>query len=156
MQVWTLRHQKAEAAGVVLIDKSPDTLEAFVDPDRMCQVIDNLLSNAIKYSPGGGDVVVRAWQDGDSAVLEVEDHGLGISEQDQHEVFTKFFRTGAVRQSAIPGVGLGLVISKSIVESHGGTIGVTSKLGDGTTFTVTLPLDGPAAKDLPQMREGAH
>ena len=132
---------KAAAAGVVLRDDCPETLQAFIDPDRIGQVVDNLLSNAIKYSPGGGEVEVRAWTAGGHAVLEVRDYGLGISEEDQREVFTKFFRTAAVRRTAIPGVGLGLVISKSIVEAHGGTIECTSTLGAGTTFTVTLPLD---------------
>ncbi|GLB68166.1 sensor histidine kinase [Arthrobacter mangrovi] len=132
---------KAAAAGVVLRDDCPETLLAFIDPDRIGQVVDNLLSNAIKYSPGGGEVEVRAWTAGGHAVLEVRDNGLGISEEDQREVFTKFFRTAAVRRTAIPGVGLGLVISKSIVEAHGGTIECKSTLGAGTTFTVTLPLD---------------
>jgi signal transduction histidine kinase len=133
---------RAEEAGVVLVDESPSDLEAFIDPDRMSQVMDNLLSNAIKYSPAGGRVTVRAWQAADGVGFEVEDHGMGIAEEDLGGVFTKFFRTPTVRRAAIPGVGLGLVITKAIVEAHGGAINFTSELGKGTTFRVLLPADG--------------
>ncbi|NMR30395.1 sensor histidine kinase [Crystallibacter degradans] len=133
---------RAEEAGVVLVNESPSDLEAFIDHDRMCQVMDNLLSNAIKYSPAGGRVTVRAWQAEGRVGFEVEDHGMGIAEEDLGGVFTKFFRTPTVRRAAIPGVGLGLVITKAIVEAHGGSISFTSKLGKGTTFTVLLPADG--------------
>jgi signal transduction histidine kinase len=133
---------RAEESGVVLVNESPGDLEAFIDHDRMCQVMDNLLSNAIKYSPAGGRVTVRAWQAADSVGFEVEDHGMGIAEEDLGGVFTKFFRTPTVRRAAIPGVGLGLVITKAIVEAHGGAINFTSELGKGTTFRVLLPADG--------------
>ena len=74
-------------------------------------------------------------------VLEVTDNGMGMSPEDQLEVFTKFFRTGQVKKAAIPGVGLGLVITKSIVEAHGGRITFESELGVGTTFRVELPVE---------------
>ena len=109
------------------------------DPVRLAQVLDNLLSNAIKYSPDGGTVTVSAWTDGICTCLEVQDTGMGMSEQDQKEPFTKFFRTGAVRQTGIPGAGLGLAISKNIVEAHGGTITLVSAPGAGSSFTVSLP-----------------
>jgi signal transduction histidine kinase len=70
----------------------------------------------------------------------VSDTGMGMSSEDQSEVFAKFFRTSSVRRTAIPGVGLGLPISKAIVEAHGGTIAVESKLGHGTTFTFRVPV----------------
>ena len=107
-------------------------------------MLDNLLSNAIKYSPDGGAVTVRAWSGPDSVVLEVKDNGMGMSPEDQREVFTKFFRTGQVKKAAIPGVGLGLVITKSIVEAHGGRISFESDPGAGTTFRVELPLGAPS------------
>jgi two-component system, OmpR family, phosphate regulon sensor histidine kinase PhoR len=147
---------KAEAGGIVLRYDCPERLQAFIDPDRIGQVMDNLLSNAIKYSPGGGEVEVLASTHGGHARLEVRDHGLGISAEDQQEVFTKFFRTAAVRRTAIPGVGLGLVICKSIVESHGGTIECRSALGAGTTFTVTLPLDEAQSGERRQAPAGVR
>ena len=105
-------------------------------------MLDNLLSNAIKYSPDGGRVIVRSFEEDGAAVLEVSDTGMGMSEADQAEVFTKFFRTSSVRQAAIPGLGLGLAISKSIAEAHGGTLTFTSVLGAGTTFRVSIPQRG--------------
>jgi signal transduction histidine kinase len=72
-------------------------------------------------------------------VCRVRDTGMGMSEKDQAEVFTKFFRSGNVRNTSIPGVGLGLSITKAIVEAHGGTIQLHSALGEGTTFTVKVP-----------------
>jgi signal transduction histidine kinase len=131
---------KADAARVVLKADAPARLDAHVDGPRISQVLDNLVSNAIKYSPDGGNVVVSLAQDGEQVICRVRDTGMGMSSEDQAEVFSKFFRTSNVRRTAIPGVGLGLSISKAIVEAHGGTIEVESKLGEGTTFIVRLPV----------------
>ncbi len=118
----------------------PPELPAVLDPQRISQVIDNLLSNAVKYSPDGGRVTVSAWSTPDTLTFEVSDTGIGMTHAEQAEVFTKFFRSGTSRKAAIPGVGLGLVISKNIVEAHGGTITLQSEAGEGTVFTVRLPL----------------
>ena len=131
---------KADAARVVLKADVPARLDAHVDGPRISQVLDNLVSNAIKYSPDGGNVVVSLAQEDGHFSCRVSDTGMGMSEEDQAEVFDKFFRTGSVRRTNIPGVGLGLSISKAIVEAHGGTIDVESKLGEGTTFTFRLPV----------------
>ena len=131
---------RAAAAQVRLRADAPDRLDAHVDSARMSQVLDNLVSNAIKYSPNGGDVVVSLGAEGPELVCQVSDTGMGMSEKDQADVFTKFFRTGNVRNTAIPGVGLGLSISKAIVEAHGGSIHLRSALGEGTTFTVKVPV----------------
>jgi two-component system phosphate regulon sensor histidine kinase PhoR len=131
---------RAAAARVQLRADVPDRLEAHVDSARMSQVLDNLVSNAIKYSPNGGEVVVSLQSEGSELVCHVSDTGMGMSEKDQAEVFKKFFRTGNVRNTAIPGVGLGLSISKAIVEAHGGSIHLRSALGEGTTFTVKMPV----------------
>ena len=130
---------RADAGGVELRSELEGDLLLEVDPGRILQVLDNLLSNAIKYSPDGGVVTVRAWAEHRSVILEVADTGMGMSVMDQLEVFTKFFRTGSVRKAAIPGVGLGLAITKTIVEAHGGQISFESELGVGTTFRVELP-----------------
>lgn len=131
---------RAAAAKVQLRADAPERLDAHVDSGRMSQVLDNLVSNAIKYSPNGGDVVVSLGSEGPDLVCRVSDTGMGMSEKDQAEVFTKFFRTGNVRNTSIPGVGLGLSISKAIVEAHGGSIQLRSALGEGTTFTVRVPV----------------
>ncbi|MDP9889634.1 signal transduction histidine kinase [Pseudarthrobacter enclensis] len=131
---------RAAAAGVELRAETPERLEAHVDSARISQVLDNLVSNAIKYSPDGGEVVVSLAQEDGHLACHVSDTGMGMSPEDASEVFAKFFRTSSVRRTAIPGVGLGLPISKAIVEAHGGTIGVDSSLGKGTTFTFRVPV----------------
>jgi signal transduction histidine kinase len=117
-------------------------LRVLGNPDRLRQVIGNLLSNAIKYSPLGGVVELEAEADGDAVRVEVRDQGIGIPAHQQPQIFTKFFR-GDAAASGITGTGLGLAVSRDIVEAHGGRIGFTSTEGEGTTFFVELPgLDG--------------
>lgn len=130
---------RATVSGIRLMADAPERLAARVDPARISQVLDNLVSNAIKYSPDGGDVVVSLRSEDGHVVCSVSDTGMGMSEKDQEEVFAKFFRTTAVRNSAIPGVGLGLSISKAIVEAHGGSVSLRSEVGEGTTFTFAVP-----------------
>lgn len=131
---------RADASRVALKADIPARLEAHVDGPRISQVLDNLVSNAIKYSPDGGNVLVSLEHDGGHVACRVSDTGMGMSADDQAHVFAKFFRTSNVRRTSIPGVGLGLPISKAIVEAHGGTIQVESKLGQGTTFTFRVPV----------------
>jgi signal transduction histidine kinase len=130
---------QADASNISLRTDVPAPLWAHVDPLRISQALDNLVSNAIKYSPDGGAVTVRARTGEDWVQLQVHDTGMGISEEDSSRIFTRFFRTEAARQAAIPGVGLGLSITKTIIERHGGSIACVSKPGAGTTFTMTLP-----------------
>lgn len=131
---------RAAAAGVALQAQTPERLEAHVDGARISQVLDNLVSNAIKYSPDGGSVLVSLKQEDGHLACRITDTGMGMSPEDASEVFAKFFRSSTVRRTAIPGVGLGLPISKAIIEAHGGTIGVDSTLGEGTTFTFRVPV----------------
>jgi signal transduction histidine kinase len=109
------------------------------DRDRLAQVVGNLLSNAIKYSPGGGEVQVRAAQLGDEAWVWVQDHGLGIPAGHQDRIFTKFFRGDVGRERGISGTGLGLVLARQIVEAHGGEVGFESEENAGSTFWFWLP-----------------
>ena len=120
----------------VEIDHAP--LGVIGNPDRLRQVIGNLISNAIKYSPQGGVVEVSADQQNGSVRVQVRDQGMGIPLSQQPQIFTKFFR-GDAAASGITGTGLGLAVSRDIVESHGGRIGFTSAEGEGTTFFVELP-----------------
>ncbi|MEN8581664.1 HAMP domain-containing histidine kinase [Arthrobacter sp. KBS0703] len=136
---------QADATNVSLRADVPVPLWAHADPLRMAQALDNLVSNAIKYSPDGGAVTVRASSTDRWVELQVQDTGMGISEEESARIFTRFFRTQAARKAEIPGVGLGLSITKTIVERHGGKISCASTPGAGTTFTVTLPVEGAAA-----------
>ena len=112
----------------------------YADATRIAQVISNLLSNAHKYTPEGGKIVVRAWPNGRSAFVSVQDNGLGISEEDQEKLFTQFFRAEDTRVREQSGWGLGLSIVRRMVEAQDGEITFESKLGEGSTFTFTIPL----------------
>lgn len=111
------------------------------DRERLAQLVGNLLSNALKFTPPGGRITVRAFAEDGSVVVEVADTGIGIPKGEQERLFQRFFRSSTATEHAIPGTGLGLVISKAIAEAHGGTIGVESEPGQGTCFRVELPLD---------------
>jgi signal transduction histidine kinase len=136
---------KADELGIELRLNAEPAPPVQGDPGRLGQTLDNLISNALKFTPAGGRVDVRVLDRRDRVVIEVADTGLGISEADQRRLFERFYRTEAAQEAAIPGVGLGLSISRAIVEGHGGTIHVASEEGRGTTFTIDLPLAGAAA-----------
>jgi len=110
------------------------------DRDRVGQVLMNLVSNAIKYSPGGGSARVSFSALEGKVLTEVTDTGIGISEEDQKKLFTKFFRVDSTLTREIGGTGLGLSICKSVVELLGGEIGMRSVEGQGSTFWFTLPV----------------
>jgi signal transduction histidine kinase len=109
------------------------------DPTELDRLLTNLVSNAVKYTGAGGTVEVSATRRGSEVVLQVADNGLGISEQDQIGLFRPFYRTTNPAALNQPGTGLGLSIVATIVERHHGRVEVRSRLGEGTTFTVTLP-----------------
>lgn len=127
---------------ISFIPKRP--LRARIDPLRIEQVTGNLISNAIKYSPQGGTVELRLEQRGDEFMLAVTDHGLGMSPETQSHLFQPF-RRGLPREG-IPGMGLGLFITRRILDAHHGRIEVESSLGAGSTFRVFLPSD--SAEDV--------
>jgi signal transduction histidine kinase len=118
----------------------PETLVVTVDPDRMRQVIDNLLSNAVKYSPEGSDIEVDAAFEDDCMVTSVIDHGIGIPKDELPQLFERFHRARNVSSRYYGGLGLGLYISKAIVEAHRGSISITSEEGNGTKVTIRIPL----------------
>ena len=128
------------------VSDAPSDLEIHGDAERLAQVFDNLFSNAVKYTPSGGHVSARVAQQNGHAVISVRDTGRGISEAELGEIFTKFFRSKAVLIDAIPGIGLGLAITKTIVDAHGGEIDVSSELGKGSTFEVRLPVAKPSTR----------
>jgi len=109
------------------------------DEDMLERVVVNLVGNAVKFTPPGGRIGVRLHLEADGAVVEVTDTGIGIPPEEQELLFTRFFRSSTAQQHAIPGSGLGLSIARHIVEMHGGTVGVESEPGVGTTFRVHLP-----------------
>ena len=131
----------AEQAGVSLVTRAPDSLpEVTVDYERMSRALGNLVSNALRYTPPGGTISLSASVTADQLTLSVADTGSGIASEHLPNIFERFYRADASRQQETGGSGLGLAIVRSIVEAHGGTISVTSEPGQGTTFTVSLPL----------------
>jgi two-component system sensor histidine kinase BaeS len=130
---------QAEQHGVALRVEAPETLPSIlVDTDRMTQVLNNLVSNALRYTTHG-EIVLSASADEQHVRLQVRDTGSGIAVEDLPYIFDRFYRADKSRQRDDSAAsGLGLAITKAIVEAHGGTIAVVSALGAGTTFTITL------------------
>lgn len=129
-----------ERSITVVIDADPSVDDAFLDAGRLKQVLYNFVSNALKFTPEGGRVTIRTRAEGDRDVrIEVEDNGIGIAASDIHRLFVEFqqLRAGATKSHS--GTGLGLALSRKLAESQGGSIGVASELGIGSTFYVTLP-----------------
>jgi signal transduction histidine kinase len=132
--------QIEEQAQRLEVDLSDDLPLVRADPSRLTQILINLLSNARKYTPKGGQIRVRAWREDAYVYCEVSDTGIGISPEDKDHLFTKFFRSDAPEVQETSGTGLGLCITKNLVELQGGAIDVVSEVGEGTTFTFTVPV----------------
>jgi signal transduction histidine kinase len=129
------------------LDAPPAPVMSSADGARLGQVLANLLSNAIKYSPEGGTIYVQLSSASGVARVSVSDEGIGIAPEARERIFQRFYRVGGLGSGA-QGLGLGLYISRSLVEAHGGTLAVESEVGLGSTFTFTLPLqadEGSAA-----------
>jgi signal transduction histidine kinase len=135
----------AAAKDVGLEFEGERSARVLVDANRISQVFDNLVSNAIKFTPPGGTVKVTVRSDDAATVVSVADTGYGIPTTEQSRLFERFFRSSAT--SHLPGTGLGLAIAHAIVESHGGSITCRSEEGEGTTFTLSLPLDPLATRE---------
>jgi len=133
-------HSLARDKNITLIENIPELPEMEVDGERLRQVVINLLGNAIKFSDPGSSVTVKVENQKDQLLFQVSDQGIGISDEAQKHLFERFFR--AEGEMVRGGTGLGLYISKQIIEAHGGRIWAESKLGEGSTFSFTLPLDG--------------
>ncbi len=116
------------------------------DPDRLDRILTNLLSNALKYSPGGSPVTVTARRQGDEVVTSVTDRGPGIPPEQIPRLFQRYYRAEAARQGR-EGLGLGLYITRKLVEAHGGRIWVESEVGVGSTFSFSLPIAGDACPE---------
>jgi len=127
----------------------PATIQA--DSEALDQMLTNLLSNAVKYAPDASDIEVKGQTIGDDVVITVRDHGLGIDEDDLPKMFTRFFR--ARTSVGIAGTGIGLYMIKTLAEMHEGSINVESKKGEGSTFTIRLPIVGPTRSEQEQEQE---
>ncbi len=158
-------HYEHEPVAIHVRSEAPE-LVGMWDKFRLERVINNLLSNAIKYSPDGGEVIITIrrelatgpdaeGQGAGWAVFTVEDQGIGIPPRDLPHLFTPFFRAGNA-VGKFKGTGLGLAGSRQIVEQHGGTISVESAEGQGSVFTVRLPIAAAGSVAPPATRNGSR
>ena len=137
------RAQHAETAQrkeIQWIIQPPDAaLHALADADGLSTILDNLVVNAIKYTPHGGRISLRWWEEDDYVTLEVVDTGIGIAQEDQARVFERFFRADRARSRDLGGTGLGLSIVKHLCQAFGGSVNLQSQLGQGSTLRISLP-----------------
>jgi signal transduction histidine kinase len=142
-----------EEKKVVVTPDLPAPCAAWVDAARMRQVFGNLLDNAIKYTPEGGRVTITAQTENGRAWVRFRDTGIGIPEEEQGKIWARLYRGDKSRSQR--GLGLGLSLVKAIVEAHGGTVAVSSRTGEGSEFTVGLPVSPEAAQAAPSPDAGA-
>ena len=139
----------ADERQIELTLEAEDPVPVVGDSDRLGQAITNLLSNALKFTPPGGSVLVRVGALETIARVEVADSGVGIAPAEVEHLFERFFRGAHAEGDHVPGSGLGLAVTRAIVDAHGGTIAVQSTEGEGTAMTVELPLaPRPIATDM--------
>jgi signal transduction histidine kinase len=124
----------------IKFEPEKDLQEIFADPSQISLVIENLLDNAIRYIIGRGGITIKIGKENKNFYFEVKDTGVGIPKQEQKYIFKKFFRSGNILKHQTQGSGLGLYISKSIIEKSKGKIGFQSQENEGSTFWFTLPI----------------
>ena len=130
-------------------DIAPD-ITAFVDVEKIRQAVQNLISNSLRYSDSGCKVVLSAKSDGKTVEISVKDNGIGIAEADIPNIFARFYRADESRARALGGMGIGLAIVKAVVTAHKGTVAAESVLGQGSIFTIKIPVgkSGDSSKDV--------
>ena len=139
----------AEEGQLMLENRVPESLPNIeADPMRIEQVLTNLVSNACKFTPAGGSVTIEAQDFGNQVRIAVRDTGIGIPQEEQARIFQRFYQVEGGATRSYTGTGLGLTISKFIVEHHYGRIGVESEEGEGSTFFFVLPIKLPQDEDL--------
>jgi signal transduction histidine kinase len=132
--------ERASRRGIAVNLSVDDQLDTWVGDERKIrQVVLNLLSNAIKFTPEGGHIDVKATRENGEMVVAVSDTGIGIKPEDQERIFEEFQQAGSDYTKKAEGTGLGLALSRKFVELHGGTIGVESLEGKGSTFRFRIP-----------------
>jgi signal transduction histidine kinase len=132
-------HQASTDQHRIRVEGTADAITS--DRHRLERVLDNLVENAVKYSPDGGDVVIELEADGDRTTIAVRDHGVGIPRAELEAIFEPYHRASNV--ATMPGIGLGLAGSRSVIRQLGGDLGVESRVGDGSLFVIRLPSRPP-------------
>lgn len=138
--VHSLRGSATAKQILLTTEGTEEEILARADEEGMETILNNLVGNAIKYTPDGGSVTVRCRREGRSAIVEVEDTGIGIAPPEQSRIFERFYRVDKARSRELGGTGLGLSIVKNLTQAFGGSIGIESQLKKGSKFIVRLPL----------------
>jgi len=128
-------------------NKPKEEINLIGDQEKIRLAIQNLVDNAVKYNLEGGDIKIDLIKKGESIKFSIEDDGIGIPEKQHSRIFSKFFRSKTATRRETEGSGLGLFITKNIIEAHGGEIWFESEEGEGSTFYFTLPLGGKVDED---------
>ena len=155
-EVLEMAREKAREKNIEVIDGrgAAGALPVLADREAMRSVFDNLLDNAIKYTPAGGRVTLTAAADGN--YVRAADTGIGMTEAEREKLFEEFYRVHNEFTARIPGTGLGLSLARRLVEMHHGSIAVASQSGAGSTFTVSIPLEGDRQEKSDDGRGEAH
>jgi signal transduction histidine kinase len=140
----TMQYPLSQLGFVLSVSIDEDIPALAANADALEQAILNLIGNAMKYSGEARQIEIRLGRSGEEVFIDVVDHGLGISHEDQGRIFEKFYRVRSVETDRIAGTGLGLTLALHIVEAHRGRLSVSSKLGQGSTFSVRIPLQETA------------
>lgn len=130
------------------VDLADDLPYCFADPERLKQIVLNLVSNALRYTPDGGTIALKAWADDNYFIFSVQDTGTGMTPEEADHIFDRFYRTDTSRARETGGSGLGMAITKGLVDAHRGFIDLHSEKGVGSTFTLRLPLYREAEMEL--------
>ena len=133
-----------------------DSLDVELDRDTITQAVTNIISNAMRYTPAPGEVEVALDKADGEVLISVRDTGIGIAKEDIRNVFGRFWRAEESRNRVAGGLGVGLAVTKEIVDRHHGHIDVESEQGVGTTFTLHIPLTQPRIDEAPEGDEGAR
>jgi len=146
--IWMSGKVLAEQSGHTVHLDHAVTSEIYINGDQLqlYRVMINILTNALKYTPAGGRIDIRLSVQDECALIQISDTGLGIAPEELPHIFERFYRIDSARNRDQGGTGLGLAIVKAIVAAHDGTVSVTSVVGKGSTFSISLPLNGPALK----------
>jgi signal transduction histidine kinase len=148
-EVVSFLRPQIEAKGQRISFDQPQTLPAVTgDAERIRRILINLLSNAHKYTPEGGQIRLTAFAEDGWVRIDVQDNGIGLSPDEQAHLFERFFRARQPATESVEGTGLGLPITRLLVEMHGGRITVTSAPGEGSTFSFTLPVANVPQREL--------
>ena len=129
----------AEKGHQVKLDIPENIAPVMAEEDGLVQILLNLLDNAVKYTPPGGKIDIGSWEDAEYVYIAIQDTGIGIPEEGLPRIFERFYRVDRARSSEIPGTGLGLSVVKHLVQTFEGEVSVSSKIGQGTRFTLKLP-----------------